>query len=136
MTPDPAANGDGLHILLVEDDPAISNMYRVKLTCDGHRVTVAGDGASGLRAALSIEPDLVLLDIRLPGLDGLELLERLRGDERGRHLLVVILSNYNGDEILERARRLGARQCLLKSETTPGLLCERVRGLFRASAVG
>ncbi|HEY8811057.1 MAG TPA: response regulator, partial [Candidatus Dormibacteraeota bacterium] len=71
-----------LHILLVEDDPAVAGMYRLKLEMEGYRVTVAGDGEEGLRVAREHRPQLIFLDVRLPKLDGMSVLEAMRGDDR------------------------------------------------------
>jgi CheY-like chemotaxis protein len=116
-----------LHILLVEDDPAVAGMYKLKLEMDGYRVTIAGDGEEGLRVAREQRPQLIFLDIRLPKLDGLSVLEAMRGDDRTRHIPVLILSNYGEPPLIERGLGLGAREYLLKSETTPSAVSARVR---------
>ena len=116
-----------LHILLVEDDPAVAGMYRLKLEMDGYKVTVAADGEEGLRIAREQRPQLIFLDIRLPKLDGMSVLEAMRGDDRTRHIPVLILSNYGEPPLIERGLRLGAREYLLKSETTPSGVAARAR---------
>ena len=99
-----------LHILLVEDDPA-----------------VAGDGEEGLRIARETRPQLIFLDVRLPKMDGMSVLEAMRGDDKTRHIPVLILSNYGEPPLIERGLRLGAREYLLKSETTPSGVAARAR---------
>jgi CheY-like chemotaxis protein len=116
-----------LHILLVEDDPAVAGIYKLKLELDGYRVTVAGDGEEGLRVAREQRPQLIFLDIRLPKLDGMSVLEAMRGDDRTRHIPVLILSNYGEPPLIERSLGLGAREYLLKSETTPSAVAARAR---------
>ena len=116
-----------LHILLVEDDPAVAGMYRLKLEMEGYRVTVAGDGEEGLRVAREQRPQLIFLDVRLPKLDGMSVLEAMRGDDRTRHIPVLILSNYGEPPLIERGLQLGAREYLLKSETTPSGVAARAR---------
>jgi CheY-like chemotaxis protein len=116
-----------LHILLVEDDPAVAGMYKLKLELDGYRVTIAGDGEEGLRVAREQRPQLIFLDIRLPKLDGMSVLEAMRGDDRTRHIPVLILSNYGEPPLIERGLGLGAREYLLKSETTPSAVAARAR---------
>ena len=116
-----------LHILLVEDDPAVAGMYKLKLEMDGYKVTVAGDGEEGLRIARDLKPQLIFLDIRLPKMDGMTVLEAMRGDDRTRHIPVLILSNYGEPPLIERGLRLGAREYLLKSETTPSGVAARAR---------
>ena len=116
-----------LHILLVEDDPAVAGMYKLKLEMEGYRVTVAGDGEEGLQIAREQRPQLIFLDIRLPKLDGMSVLEAMRGDDRTRHIPVLILSNYGEPPLIERGLALGAREYLLKSETTPSGVAARAR---------
>jgi CheY-like chemotaxis protein len=116
-----------LHILLVEDDPAVAGMYKLKLEMDGYRVTVAGDGEEGLRVARQEKPHLIFLDVRLPKMDGMSVLEAMRGDDRTRHIPVLILSNYGEPPLIERGLRLGAREYLLKSQTTPAGVSARAR---------
>ena len=116
-----------LHILLVEDDPAVAGMYRLKLEMEGYRVTVARDGEEGLRVAREQRPQLIFLDVRLPKLDGMSVLEAMRGDDRTRHIPVLILSNYGEPPLIERGLQLGAREYLLKSETTPSGVAARAR---------
>jgi len=119
--------GAALHILLVEDDPAVAGMYRLKLEMEGYRVTVSADGEEGLRVAREQKPNLIFLDVRLPRMDGMTVLEAMRGDDRTRHIPVVILSNYGEPPLIERGLRLGAREYLLKSETTPSSVAARAR---------
>ena len=109
----------GLHVLLVEDDPAVSEMYKLKLEMDGYLVTVAADGEDGLRIAREKRPHVIFLDVRLPKMDGMSVLEALRSDDKTRHIPVLILSNYGEPPLIERGLRLGAREYLLKSQTTP-----------------
>ena len=79
-------------VLMVEDHPDIADLYELKLQLEGYRVAVAADGVSGLAMARSLKPDVTLLDVHLPYLDGLKLLSALREDETTRDLLVVVFS--------------------------------------------
>src|SRR5258708_21133859 len=106
-------------VLFVEDDADVAEMYRLKLELDGYTVTRAADGEEGLRMAKEIHPDLIFLDIRLPRMDGFQVLEQIRADEELKHLPVIILSNYGEKELVERGMRLGALAYLIKTETTP-----------------
>jgi two-component system, chemotaxis family, sensor kinase CheA len=101
-------------------------MYRLKLELDGYAVEVAGDGLVALEKARAINPDIIFLDIRLPKLDGLGVLEALRDDESTARIPVVILSNWNEKELVERGVRLGALDHLIKSQTTPSRLSQRL----------
>ena len=113
------SDDDDVRVLLVEDDPEVAQMYRLKLELDGYFVEVACDGVQALRMATENPPDILFLDIRLPKMDGLGVLEALRGDARTQQLPVVILSNYSERELVERGLKLGALEYLIKSQTTP-----------------
>jgi CheY-like chemotaxis protein len=121
-----ATDPDDVRILFVEDDPSVAQMYRLKLELDGYIVEVAADGLTALEKARAGHPDLIFLDIRLPKLDGIEVLEQLRADESTARIPVVILSNWNEKELVERGARLGALDHLIKSQTTPAKLSQRL----------
>jgi CheY-like chemotaxis protein len=107
-------------------------MYRLKLELDGYAVDVATDGLVALEKARDLMPDIIFLDIRLPKLDGLGVLESLREDPKTRRIPVVILSNWNEKELVERGARLGALDHLIKSQTTPARLSTRLKDWLRA----
>lgn len=117
---------EDVRVLFVEDDPAVAEMYRLKLELDGYLVEVAGDGVQAVELATGNPPDIIFLDIRLPKMDGLGVLEALRDDERTRKVPVVILSNYSEHELVERGMRLGALDYLIKSQTSPARVAGRV----------
>src|SRR5262249_8318964 len=119
---------DVVRVLLVEDDPEVAQMYRLKLELDGYAVEVASDGLQALLKAMANPPDILFLDLRLPKMDGLGVLEVLRQDERTRNLPVVILSNYSERELVERGLKLGALDFLIKSQTTPARVAGSVAG--------
>ena len=118
---------DEVHVLVIEDDVALAHMYRTKLEKDGYTVRVAGDGEAALRMIEQELPDLIFLDIRLPRMDGLSFLERLRQVERTRNIPVVIVSNYSEQDLVDRGFQLGALEYLIKSQTTPGRLSQGIR---------
>jgi CheY-like chemotaxis protein len=115
-----------LRVLLVEDDPAVADMYSIRLEVDGYQVAVAPDGETALRMASELTPDLVYLDLRLPGLDGFAVLEQLRANPALGNTPVVILSNYSEPEMILRGQKLGALEFLVKAETSPAALSERM----------
>ena len=119
---------------MVEDEPDIARMYSVVLTLKGHQVTVAGDGEAGLDAALTRDFDLVFLDVRLPKLDGIAVLDRLAAEGVAGSRPVVILTNYHDPLLRQRALDLGARDVLIKSSTMPRDLAERVADWVDCSA--
>jgi DNA-binding response OmpR family regulator len=117
---------DDVKVLLIEDDAAAAEMYRLRLAADGYTVVIGRDGEEGLRMASDEAPDFIYLDLRLPGLDGLEVLERLRAQPSTSHIPVIILTNYGEPELRERGLKLGALEFLVKAETTPAELSNRV----------
>lgn len=118
---------DEVTVLFVEDDPAFADMYRLKLEMDGYTVQLARDGQEALETLQHDElPDLVFLDIRLPKLDGIALLKRLRGTGRTEQLPVVILSNYGEEDLIRQGLQLGALEYLIKANVTPAELSQGV----------
>lgn len=114
-------------ILFVEDDRFIADMYRIGLEVGGWEVDVAYDGEEGLRQALADPPSLILLDLLLPRMDGMDVLRRLREDPSTRHIPVLIVSNASGlGGRDEEARRLGIEDWMVKANTTPAALAKRV----------
>jgi DNA-binding response OmpR family regulator len=114
-------------ILLVEDDLTIATMYRLQLHRDGFEVKLAMDGVAGLHQAQADPPDLILLDVRLPKLDGIEVLRKLTGDPRLAGIPILFLSNYRDGAIVREGLGLGAREYLVKAQTTPAELAEKIR---------
>ena len=129
--PKDAHADDDVRVLFVEDDPSVAQMYKLKLELDGYKVEVASDGEMALKSARQSPPDMIFLDIRLPKLDGLAVLEQLREDARTKHVPVVILSNYSEKELIERGLKLGALEYLIKSQTTPAKLAGGLEGWLK-----
>jgi CheY-like chemotaxis protein len=116
-------------VLLVEDDPSVAELYATVLRLNGHVVTVAADGLAGLDALRSGNFDIVLLDIRMPHMDGLEMLRTAIGERGPTKAPVVILTNYDDPNLRQQALDLGARDYLLKSRTMPQALAAKVAEL-------
>lgn len=106
-------------VLVVDDDRIVADMYRLALSRAGHDVIVAGDGVAGLQAATTDRPDIVFLDIRMPKMDGMEVLRNLMAGETTRNLPVVMLSNYDEPGLVRESLRLGAKEYLVKAGTNP-----------------
>lgn len=115
-----------MKVLLVEDDEAVVDMYRLQLTADGHVVLTAFDGEQGLAIALAEAPDFIFLDLRIPKLSGFELLSRLRANPATREIPVIVLSNLTDPELSQRGNQLGVVEFMVKAETTPMQLSMRL----------
>jgi len=103
-------------ILVIEDEKAISKALREKLTHEGYRVLDAGNGEEGLWAALAEHPDLILLDILMPRMDGMESLKKLREDEWGAKVPVMVLSNVDNKERIAEAMEHGTFDYFVKTD--------------------
>jgi DNA-binding response OmpR family regulator len=114
-------------LLLVDDDEALAEMYALQLTASGFEVTTARSGAEALQLVLDATPDLIYLDLGLPGMNGLEVLRRLRGAPSTAEVPVVILTNFSEPEMIKRGQELGAQDYLIKVDTSPALLAAAAR---------
>jgi DNA-binding NarL/FixJ family response regulator len=116
-----------IHVLLIEDDMAISEMYRVQLEYDGFRVSIATTGRGGFDALAASRPDIVLLDLLLPDRSGLEIMADIK-ERFPNHPPVVILSNYGEPTMIDRGMALGALEYLVKSRVTPASVSQSIPG--------
>lgn len=103
-------------ILIVEDDESLKKIMVHTLRAENLEVLEAGNGEEGLKMALEEKPDLVLLDIVLPGMDGLAVLKKLREDSRGKDIPVITLTNLGDIKTVSEALAHGASDYLIKSE--------------------
>lgn len=115
-------------ILLIDDDPFIVDMYVLKLKDEHFEIEVARDGKDGLKKALEFKPDVILLDIVMPGLDGFQVFEELR--KQGRPGKVILLTNLGQKEDVDRGMRLGADDYVIKAHFTPSEVVEKVRNVL------
>jgi DNA-binding response OmpR family regulator len=118
------------HILIIEDEQYLADMYKLKFEHEGYRVTVAMDGEEGIAQAVSEQPDLILLDLVMPKLDGLQVLAELRKHELTRRLKIYILSNLSQNNEVQKAIEQGADGFLVKANVTPRQLAEYVKNIF------
>ena len=103
-------------ILVVEDEASLSRALKDKFEMEGFDVLVAENGALGLETALKELPDMILLDIAMPVMDGLEMLRLLKSTDSGKKLKVIILTNYGDMEKFVQAKELGANDYLVKAD--------------------
>lgn len=118
-------------LLLIEDDKILLNMYQKFLTNRGYNVHTAMDGNDGLKKALTDHPDLILLDIRMPKMDGMTMLELLRQDPWGKDAKVIILTNLDPiDTILQGIVKDRPAYYLIKATTKMEDVLEKIRGVL------
>lgn len=123
-----------VRVLLVEDDRFLRRAAEAMLRKHGYDVRVAADGAEGLQAALDDPPDVVLLDLIMPRMQGFDVLAALRADARTAQLPVIVLSNLGQDSDVERAIGAGATAYFVKSNTSLASLVTRVRDVLAGRA--
>ena len=114
-------------ILIVEDDKFLRELIAKKLIKEGFDVEEAIDGEEGLRKAREVLPDLILLDLILPGIDGFEVLKTLKDDPKLSLIPVVILSNLGQRDEVEKGLSLGAVDFLIKAHFTPEEIIEKIK---------
>jgi DNA-binding response OmpR family regulator len=117
-------------ILVIENDATFLDLLRVHLTSAGHEVRTAQDAAAGLRAVIDSRPDAIILDLLLPYMHGIEILEALRGDSATVSIAVIVLTGATDDNLYARAQKLGAADYLTKPVQRDTLLAsiDRVLG--------
>jgi CheY-like chemotaxis protein len=121
-------------VLHIEDDRALAEMYALGLELHGFEVLRAANGLAGVEAASANVPDFLVIDINLPLLDGIQVLERLRNDPRTAGIPAVLLTAYDPRDYVEKAAALGVDQVLSKAATTPsGLALAISQRLIRAA---
>lgn len=119
-----------IKILIVEDDPLMSRMYQKIFKFEGYEIDMAGDGEEGLEKARAIKPTLVLLDVMMPKMNGLEVLDKLKADPETKMIPVVMLTNLAGQQDAETALAKGAIKYIVKSEYEPKQVTDMVKEIL------
>ena len=118
-------------ILIVEDDKFLRELIARKLTDEGFDIVEAVDGEDGIKKIKETKPDLVLLDLILPSIDGFEDLSRVKGDVSLTSIPIIILSNLGQKEEVEKGLELGAVDYLIKAHFTPGEIIEKIKNILK-----
>lgn len=116
-------------ILIIEDDNILSKAYELILKKHGHKVATAFNGSDGLKEAESFKPDIILLDLFMPEMDGLEFLTKYQLADKHPDVTVVILSNTGDESKVQRAIEMGAYKYIVKAHATPNELALLVNHL-------
>ncbi len=120
-------NDGGKQILIVEDDIFLSGIYQKKFEVEGFSVIIADNGEKGCNEAKKKKPDLILLDILLPKLDGFAVLKKLKADCETKNIPVILLTNLGQKDDVEKGIEMGAVDYLIKVHFKPSEVVEKVR---------
>ncbi len=118
-------------ILIIEDDKFLRELIARKLVDENYEIEEAIDGEEGLKKTKTVKPDLILLDLILPGIDGFEVLSKIKEDPSLASIPVIILSNLGQREDVEKGLKLGAVDYLVKAHFTPNEIIEKVKTVLK-----
>lgn len=127
----PTVQNQDYKIAVIEDDSAIRELYQLKLELSGFIVQTAADGVEGLVLAESFQPNILLLDLMMPKMDGAEMLQRLRENSWGADMRVIILTNISKDEAPLVLRFLSVDRYIVKAYYTPAQVVDIVKEVLR-----
>lgn len=114
-------------LVIIEDDQVISQMYRMKFESDGFNVHVAANGLDAIKLVEETTPDMILLDMQMPGMNGDEALSEIRKHDWGKHIPVIVLTNLGEEEAPKHLRSLGIESYIVKADLTPRQVVDRVK---------
>jgi DNA-binding response OmpR family regulator len=120
-----------MKLCIVEDEPALLEMYKMKFTAEGYEVLTAANGVEGLKLIKESKPNLVLLDLMMPIMDGFQVLAELRKDPATAKTVVYIFSNLGQSSEIERGIAEGANGYFVKSSLTPTQLATEVKKILK-----
>jgi len=112
------------NVLIVEDDQALQYLYKLKLEREGFNVSTADNGNDGFKLSKSFAPDIMLIDILLPEMDGTEMLQKIRSNDWGSNIRVIILTNVSKDEAPQALRLLNIDRYIVKAHYTPAQIVD------------
>lgn len=113
-------------VLVVDDDRTLLNLYRRLFELSGIDALIASDGEEGLKMIRNEKPDFVVLDIRMPKIDGIEMLRLMRGDKSLKQIPVLILTNFDLEEYREAIKDLGVVDFIVKADIEPKEIVKKV----------
>lgn len=114
-------------ILIIEDDQVVANVYRNKLILEGYQAEISSDGEAGLKLMRLFVPDLIILDLMLPGISGVEVIKQVRSEMEFAKVPIIVFSNTYLSNLIQEAWRAGANKCLSKASCSPKDFLEVVR---------
>ncbi|USN53733.1 MAG: response regulator [Candidatus Nomurabacteria bacterium] len=118
-------------VLIVEDEKMLADMYGTKFSMEGYEVEKANDGAAGLEKAKTMQPDIILLDVIMPKMDGFTVLKALKEESRLKDTPVILLTNLGQDDDVKKGKELGANDYYVKSNHSPSEIVEKVKQVIQ-----
>ena len=118
-------------VLIIEDDSYISDMYRIKLESEDFEVITSKDGIAGIKMLERQKPDIVLLDIVLPKIDGFSVLKTIKRNPELKEIPIVLLTNLSQKENVEKGFELGADSYIIKAHFTPSEVVEKIKKILK-----
>jgi CheY-like chemotaxis protein len=117
-------------VLLIEDDPLIYRLYQKLFSLEGFEIELAENGRVGLEKLSSFHPDILLMDIMMPTMNGLEMLTQLKSNLETKDIPVIVLTNIADMRITQMALQKGAVLCIIKSQTEPSEVINSVKAVL------
>lgn len=118
-------------VLIIEDEAMLAEMYATKFAMEGFAVDKALDGAAGLAKIKDLQPDIVLLDIIMPKLDGFAVLKSIRADPALKQTPVILLTNLGQDDDIRKGKKLGADDYFVKANHSPQEVVDKVKAILK-----
>ncbi len=122
-----------IKIAIIEDDPTISQMYRMKFESDGFEVRLAANGQIGVEVVEKFQPDIILLDLQMPEMNGTEALRYIRSKDWGKTIPVIVLTNLGEEEAPREIKELGVHSYIVKANLTPRQVVEQVKSAIKTA---
>lgn len=127
---------DRIKVLIIEDDSFLLSMYATKFELENFLVIGAENGKKGLQLAKGKKPNIILLDILLPEMDGFEVLEELKADKITQDIPVILLTNLNQAEEVKKGLTLGAEDYLIKAYSMPSEVVDKIQNVISNKSIG
>ena len=119
-----------IKVLIIEDDVYISEMYKIKFESENYKTVITNNGSEVIKIIKKEKPDIILLDIVMPVMDGFDVLKIIKSDKKFNSIPVVMLTNLSQKESIERVFELGAKGYIVKSHFTPSEVVKKVKDIL------
>lgn len=127
----PPTDNKKITVLIVEDDTTLADMYKQKFDMEGFTTILAGDGDSGIAKAKESHPNIILLDVIMPRMDGFTTLSAIKADNEIKNIPVILLTNLGQEEDMSKGTKMGAVGYLIKANLTPAEVVNKVKEILK-----